>query len=137
MADKANSALQRRRADAMVELKRGATQTALAMLSELEQQEPADPQIKLDKAAALRIQGDLSAALAATNAALAIDPYFFLALLSQGSILEQMGKNRLAADARPIHAQALRTWRSMSRLPSRHRGCAARSRRARRPGERS
>jgi aspartyl/asparaginyl beta-hydroxylase (cupin superfamily) len=81
----------------MAELKRGATRSALATLNELEQQEPADPQIKLDKALALRLQGNLAAALTALDAALAIDPYFFLALLSKGSVLEQMGKRRVAA----------------------------------------
>ncbi|NIL94896.1 MAG: aspartyl beta-hydroxylase [Woeseiaceae bacterium] len=82
----------------MAELKRGATQSALAMLNDLEQQEPADLQIKLDKALALRLQGNFAAALSALDAALAIDPYFFLALLSKGSVLEQMGKNRVAAE---------------------------------------
>ena len=90
----------------MAELKRGATQSALAMLNELEQQEPADPQIKLDKAVALRLQGNFAAALAALDAALAIDPYFFLALLSKGSVLEQMGKRRVAAQ---VYRNALRT----------------------------
>jgi aspartyl/asparaginyl beta-hydroxylase (cupin superfamily) len=82
----------------MAELKRGATQSALAMLNDLEQQEPADPQIKLDRALVLRLQGNFAAALSALDAALAIDPYFFLALLSKGSVLEQMGKNRVAAE---------------------------------------
>ncbi len=89
----------------MDELKRGATQSALAMLNDLEQQEPADPQIKLDIALALRLQGDLAAALAALDAALAIDPYFFLALLSKGSVLEKMGKSRVAAQ---VYRNALR-----------------------------
>lgn len=89
----------------MDELKRGATQSALAMLNDLEQQEPADPQIKLDIALALRLQGNLAAALAALDAALAIDPYFFLALLSKGSVLEKMGKSRVAAQ---VYRNALR-----------------------------
>lgn len=89
----------------MDELKRGATQSALAMLNDLEQQEPADPQIKLDIALALRLQGNLAAALAALDAALAIDPYFFLALLSKGSVLEEMGKSRVAAQ---VYRNALR-----------------------------
>ena len=89
----------------MAELKRGATQSALAMLNDLEQQEPADPQIKVDRALALRLQGNFAAALSALDAALAIDPYFFLALLSKGSVLEQMGKNRVAAQ---IYRNALR-----------------------------
>jgi ornithine lipid ester-linked acyl 2-hydroxylase len=89
----------------MAEIKRGATQSALAMLNDLEQQEPADPQIKLDIALALRLQGNLAAALAALDAALAIDPYFFLALLSKGSVLEKMGKSHVAAQ---VYKNALR-----------------------------
>ena len=89
----------------MAELKRGATQSALTMLNDLEQQAPADPQIKLDRALALRLQGNFAAALAALDAALAIDPYFFLALLSKGSVLEQMGKSRVAAQ---VYQNALR-----------------------------
>lgn len=105
MVDKADSALRHRMNAAMAELKRGATQSALATLNDLEQQEPADPQIKLDKALALRLQGNLAAALAALDAALAIDPYFFLGLLSKGSVLEQMGKRRVAAQ---VYRNALR-----------------------------
>ena len=86
-------------------LKRGATQSALAILDDLEQQEPADPQIKLDRALALRLQGNFAAALDALDAALAIDPYFFLALLSKGSVLEQMGKSHVAAQ---VYKNALR-----------------------------
>lgn len=97
MTDKAGSMLQQRRAAALAELRRGDPERALAALSELEQQYPADPQIKLDKALALRLQGKLTPALLAVDAALAIDPYFFLALLSKGSVLEQLGKRRVAA----------------------------------------
>lgn len=75
------------------------------MLNDLERQVPADPQIKLQKALALRLQGHLVAAIAALDAALAIDPYFFLALLSKGAVLEQMGKTRLAAR---VYRNALR-----------------------------
>ena len=105
MTDTADSTLQQRRAAAMAELRRGDTDGALALLNALEQQQPADPQIKLDKALALRLQGKLTAALSALDAALAIDPYFFLALLSKGSILEQLGKGRVAAQ---LYKNALR-----------------------------
>lgn len=105
MTDMPNSALREKRTAAMTELKRGSIQSALAMLSDLEAQEPTDPQIKLDKALALRLQGDLVAALGSLDAALAIDPYFFLALLSKGSVLEQMGKRRVAAQ---VYRNALR-----------------------------
>ncbi|MGB5354536.1 MAG: hypothetical protein WBN32_13060, partial [Woeseia sp.] len=85
------------------------------MLNDLEQQEPADPQIKLDKALALRLQGNVAAALSALDAALAIDPYFFLALLSKGSVLEQLGKRRIAAD---VYRNALRIAPRPENMPA-------------------
>lgn len=51
----------------------------------------------LNVAIAQRALGDLPAAITALNAALAIDPYAFMAMLSKGSILEQMGELRSAA----------------------------------------
>ena len=89
----------------MAELKRGAVDSALATLADLEQLAPADPQIRLDRALAFRLQGKLTDALASIDSALAIDPYFFLALLSKGSVLEQMGKRRLAAE---VYGNALK-----------------------------
>lgn len=97
--------VQQRRAAAMAELRRGDAGRALAILEELEQQNPADAQLKVDKALALRLQGNLGAAISALDAALAADPYFFLALLSKGSVLEQMDKRRLAAE---VYRNALR-----------------------------
>ena len=97
MTQRADSKLQQQRDAAMAELRRGNAKRALAVLNELEQQQPGDAQIKVDKALALRLQGNLPAAVSALDAALAIDPYFFLAMLSKGSVLEQMGKRRIAA----------------------------------------
>lgn len=56
-----------------------------------------DPEIHLHIALALRMGGDLPGAVSALDAALALDPYHFLALLSKGGVLEMMGRHRQAA----------------------------------------
>lgn len=84
-------------ASAMASLQRGDTRGALAQFSELERRYPANLELKLHKALAHRLSGDLSAALTVLDQALAADPYFFLALLSKGEVLKQMGRGRLAA----------------------------------------
>lgn len=58
-----------------------------------------DPEIPLHIALALRMQGDFAGALQALDAALALDPYHLLALLSKGAVLEMMGRSKLAARA--------------------------------------
>ena len=68
-------------AAALAMLKRGDARGALAMLLEVERSDPKNLDVKLHLALAQRTLGDLPAALRALDAALAIDPYFFLALL--------------------------------------------------------
>lgn len=82
---------------ALATLQRGDARGALAMLLEAERSDPTDLQVKLHLALAQRVLGDFPAALRALDAALAIDPYFFLALLSKGVVLERMGQAQLAA----------------------------------------
>jgi aspartyl/asparaginyl beta-hydroxylase (cupin superfamily) len=53
--------------------------------------------IVLDKALALRLQGNLEAAVAMIEQALVIDPSNFLALLSKGALLERLGETKAAA----------------------------------------
>lgn len=84
-------------AAALATLQRGDARGALAMLLEAERSAPADLHVKLHLALAQRVLGDLPAALRALDAALAIDPYFFLALLSKGVVLERMGRMKSAA----------------------------------------
>lgn len=84
-------------AAAMALLQRGDTRGALEQLAALEQRYPANLELKLHKALAHRLSGDLATALQVLDQALAADPYFFLALLSKGEILKQMGKDRMAA----------------------------------------
>jgi aspartyl/asparaginyl beta-hydroxylase (cupin superfamily) len=78
-------------------LKRGKPNDAIALLTSAERDHPRALDIKLQKAAALRALGDLPGALAALDAALAIEPLHFVSLLSKGAVLERMGRPRAAA----------------------------------------
>lgn len=90
---------------ALAALQRGDARGALAMLLEAERSDPTDLNVKLHLALAQRALGDFPAALRALDAALAIDPYFFLALLSKGIVLERMGQSQFAAQ---IYQSALK-----------------------------
>lgn len=70
---------------------------ALDVLNQAASTHPHDAEVRLQQAAALRTMDRLPDAVRALDAALAIDPYFFLALLSKGAILERMAQPRLAA----------------------------------------
>ena len=87
---------------ALAKLQGGDARAALAMLLEAQQKLPASLGVKLNLALAYRTLADYPGALRALNAALAIDPYFFLALLSKGMVLEQMGRPRIAALTAPL-----------------------------------
>jgi aspartate beta-hydroxylase len=90
---------------ALATLQRGDGGGALAMLLEAEKNYPESLGLKLNLALVHRTRADFPGALRALDAALAIDPYFFLALLSKGTVLEQMDKLRLAAE---VYRNALR-----------------------------
>jgi aspartyl/asparaginyl beta-hydroxylase (cupin superfamily) len=83
--------------EAMSLLQRGDTSGAMAQLEVALQRFPQDTGVRLNRAMVQRVAGNLHAALAELDAALVIDPYFFLALLSKGSVLERMGEHRAAA----------------------------------------
>ena len=70
---------------------------ALNLLREAEALAPGDAAVKMQLALAHRAQGDFPAALEAIDAALAIDPYLLLGLLSKGWLLEKLGRAREAA----------------------------------------
>ena len=86
-------------------LRRGDGPGALGLLLEATQADPKNHDLQLNLAMVQRAAGNLVESLRALNAALAIDPYSFLALLSKGAVLEQMGKLRVAAD---VYRNALR-----------------------------
>ncbi len=90
---------------ALASLQRGDANGALAMLVEAEKKHPESVGIKLNLALVRRTLADYPGALRALDAALAIDPYLFLALLSKGAVLEQMGEERRAAE---IYRDALK-----------------------------
>jgi len=85
--------------DALRALKSGDAQSARAYLSAAIQAEPATVSLHLNLAAACRALNDLEAAQAALDAALALDPRNFMALLMRATILERQGKGRLAGSA--------------------------------------
>ncbi len=99
---------------ALATLQRGDAKGALAMLVEAEKHHSASVGVKLNLALARRTLADYPGALRALDAALAIDPYLFLALLSKGAVLEQMNQPRRAAE---IYRNALRIAPPVDKTP--------------------
>ncbi|MHB8286242.1 MAG: aspartyl/asparaginyl beta-hydroxylase domain-containing protein, partial [Caulobacteraceae bacterium] len=78
---------------------------ALALLSEAQAVAIPGPDLHLNKALAFRMMGNLAAALSELEAALALDPYHFVALLSKAALLERtLGPKRAA----PVYKNALK-----------------------------
>lgn len=73
-----------------------------------------DPDIPLHLALAHHAKGEFADALGALDAALAIDPYFFSALLYKGRVLERMQQPRAAAT---IYRNAIKIAPPPGRLP--------------------
>ena len=69
---------------------------ALRLIDEALGQAPGDIDLRLQKAMALRLQGDLKGALAALDAALDLEPYHFVALLSKAAVVERLSGPRKA-----------------------------------------
>ncbi|NDC57476.1 MAG: aspartyl beta-hydroxylase [Alphaproteobacteria bacterium] len=78
---------------------------ALPLLEAAEAGEATDPDIPLYRGLALVMSGSLEAALDAYDRALARDPYFLMALLSKGSVLDRLGRKR---DAALVYRDALK-----------------------------
>lgn len=72
---------------------------ALARLETAVAEFPEDLDLRLNLAMVHRLLGDLKASMVSLNSALTIDPYSFMAHLSKGLVLEQMGAERSAADS--------------------------------------
>ncbi len=108
-------------------LQRGDVASALSLLREAEKDAPEDIAIKMQMAAALRALGDLKGALLAIEAALVLDPYLLLALLSKGWLLEKLGHPR---DAAPIYRNALKIAPPDDRTPASLKAPLARARAA-------
>ncbi len=69
---------------------------AVRLIDEALGQAPGDIDLRLQKAMALRLQGDLAGALAALDAALDLEPYHFVALLSKAAVVERLSGPRKA-----------------------------------------
>lgn len=108
------SAIQHAIGEAQQLIRQGQGQGALSMLEELAGRHPDSHDLQLNIAMARRAMGDLSAAVAALDNALAIEPYSFLALLSKGSVLEQKGAVRNAAE---VYRNAVRIAPPEANLP--------------------
>lgn len=78
-------------------LEQGDPASALTLLAQAEALDNSIPEIPFFKAVCHRHMGEPMEALVAVERALALDPYFFMALLTKGAILEDLGKGRLAA----------------------------------------
>lgn len=112
-------------AQAMQAIQAGAPTEAAALLTAGMERFPSEPDLPLNLALARRMQGDLDGALTAVNAALAIDPYFFVALLTKGSLLEALGRPRAAAR---VYQNAIKIAPAEERLPAPIRPALARAR---------
>jgi aspartyl/asparaginyl beta-hydroxylase (cupin superfamily) len=108
-------------------LRRGDAAGAIGLLRQAEARAPADVAVKMQLAMALRASGDLEGALGALDAALTLDPYDLLALLSKGWILEKLGQPRAAA---AVYRNALKSAPPQERLPEPLQAQLARAREA-------
>ena len=70
---------------------------ALSALDRADAQTPGNVALKMQRAVALRMTGDLSGSLDALTAALALDPYNATALLAKGALLERLDGEQAAA----------------------------------------
>ena len=88
-----------RLADANAALQRGDAAGALAALDEAARRGEGGVDYFIARAVALRMTGDLFAAVAALDKALALDPMNLMARISKGFLLERLGRPREAASA--------------------------------------
>jgi aspartyl/asparaginyl beta-hydroxylase (cupin superfamily) len=87
---------------------------ALALVADVERAGLRHPDVQHLKAAALHQSGDLANAIAAYDAALALDPYYLPSILSKGAALDDAG---LKAQAVAVWRNALKVAPSAERLP--------------------
>lgn len=101
--------------EAQVLVRSGEPKAALELLLALRSSVQSNLELDLNLAMIYRQLGKLSEAVAALDRVLAQDPYSFLALLSKGSIFEQLGSVRRAGE---IYKNALKIAPPANRLPS-------------------
>ena len=88
--------------------------TALELVRKAEAAGPLSGGLLMYKALALRLRGDFAAAVDALDDALALDPYDFVALMSKGSLLEQLERPKLAVS---VYRNALAIAPPRDRMP--------------------
>lgn len=114
--------LQERVIEAQALVRAGKSRAALESLLALKSSSEGHVDLHLNLAMIHRQLGELNQALAALDQVLAHDPYSFIALLSKGSVLEQMGSPRRAAE---VYKNALKIAPNADRLPLSLRGPVA------------
>ena len=113
--------------DAIAAIEAGDHARATRLLAEAETADPGNPETPMNRALLCRARGDTSGAMAALNAALALDPYHFMALFSKGALLEQTGHPREAAK---VFRNALKIAPPDSALPTQMRAVVEHARAA-------
>lgn len=113
--------------DALSALRAGDSARALMLLDEAGALDPADIEIHMNRALALRMRGDFASAMRALDSALSIDPYSLLCLLSKGALLEQMGHPQ---EGVKVYRNALKVAPPDGALPEHLRPVVARAREA-------
>ena len=88
--------------------------TALDLIGRAEAIGGSNERTCMARAAALRASGDMKGALAALDDLLSMQPYHFMALLSKGTMLDQVGARDAAIDT---YRNAVRIAPPMERLP--------------------
>lgn len=83
--------------EAAASMRRNEPSRALEFLRQAELAAPRDPDVQFSKGGALHRLGDQAGALAAFDAALAIEPYHLPSILSKGALLEDAGRTLEAA----------------------------------------
>ena len=73
-------------------LQRGEAPQALELVEQACREHPGNLDLMLHRGLALRMAGRLPEALRALDETLAIGPYFFLALMSKGAVLERLAR---------------------------------------------
>lgn len=96
-------------------LRRGDAASAKTLLSRAIEKDPSNPRPYLNLASTLRALSDADGELKALDTALALDPFFTLALFQKASLLDSLGKTKQAAGA--YHA-ALSSIPNNAQLPA-------------------
>ncbi len=96
-------------------MERGDTAGAIGWFQRAEAADRQNPELPIHAAMAHHARGEFEPALAAFDRALALDPYFLMALLSKAAVLERMNQPRQAAS---VYAIAVKIAPAPEHLPA-------------------